>query len=370
MNNDWAFLPMRASNDLLGDPAALRARLHEDSYLYFQGVLDPDKLLDLRRQMLGVLAEHGWILGGDVLMSATVAGPAHHEDQDEFLEVYNAVQRVEAFHRYAHDERLLEIMRQVVGDTAFPHPLKISRLAFPGHYEVSTPPHQDYPNNQGSEELTAAWVPVGDCPRELGALAVLRGSHRYGLRPLAIHRGAGKRQAVLDPQMLEDLHWVTTDFAIGDVLLFPSLTVHAALNNATEFNLRLSVDFRYQPEGAALTPICLEPHFQRQSWEQIYADWSSTDLQYYWRDLDYEVVPFETFPVAGMRENTGFEGSSGKAFESALREQVIAGKVQLDPDDWREVLTIEARRAAREERRAAAVAEEMARTRDGSPTNL
>lgn len=357
---------MRASNDLLGDPEALQARLAEDSYLYFQGVLDEEKLLDLRRQMLGVLAEHGWVLGGDMLMSATVVGPARHEDQEDFLEVYNAVQRLEAFHTYAHDEKLMEIMRQVVGPTAFPHPLKISRMAFPGHYEVSTPPHQDYPNNQGYEQLMASWVPVGDCPRELGALAVLRGSHRYGLRPLAVHRGAGKRQAVLDTQMLEELHWVTTDFSIGDVLLFPAMTVHAALNNATEFNLRLSVDFRYQPEGEALTPICLEPHFQRQTWEEIYAGWSSTDLQYYWRDLDYQVVPFETFPVQGMREDTGFESSGDKAFEDALREQVIAGKVQLDPDDWREVLTIEARRAAREKRRAEAVASLIERSDGGS----
>mgnify|MGYP003749397407 CR=1 FL=1 len=364
MNNDWAFLPMRPSNDLLGDPEALRARLEEDSYLYFQGVLDPEKLLALRREMLTVLAEHNWIFGGDMLMDAVVAGPPVHEDQGGFLTVYDAVQRLEAFHSYAHDERLTDLMRQVVGDTAFPHPLKISRVSFPSDYEVSTPPHQDYPNNQGTEQLTAAWIQVGDCPRDLGPIAILRGSHRYGLRPLAIHRGAGKRQAVLDPQMLEDLHWVTTDFSLGDVLLFPSLTVHAALNNATEFNLRLSVDFRFQPEGAALTPICLEPHFQRQTWEDVYAGWSSTDLQYYWRDLSYEVVPFETFPVQGMRDDTGFQGEEGAAFEDALRAQVMAGTVTLQPDDWREVLTIEARRAAREERRSAAVAKEISRRND------
>lgn len=347
---------MRPSNDLLGDPDALRARLHEDSYLYFQGLLDPVKLLALRGEMLGVLADHGWVFGGDLLMSGAVAGPARHEDQEEFLAVYGEVQKLETFHTYAHDERLMDVMGQVVGETAFPHPLKIARLAFPAHYEVSTPPHQDYPNNQGTEELTAAWIPVGDCPRELGSLAILRGSHRYGLRPLAIHSGAGKRQAVLAPEMLEELHWVTTDFALGDVLVFPSLTVHAALHNATEFNLRVSVDFRFQPEGAALTPICLEPHFQRQTWEEIYSGWSSTDLQYYWRDLDFDVVPFETFPVQGMREDSGYD-DTGKAFETALREQVISGKVQLPDEDWRQVLTIESRRAAREQRRATALAE-------------
>src|SRR5690349_20346249 len=30
MNHEWLFLPMRASNDLLGDPDALQARMAED----------------------------------------------------------------------------------------------------------------------------------------------------------------------------------------------------------------------------------------------------------------------------------------------------------------------------------------------------
>ena len=79
------------------------------------------------------------------------------------------------------------------------------------------------------------------------------------------------------------------------------------------------------------------------------------------------MVPFETFPVEGMREDTGFQGD-GKAFESALREQVIAGTVELPPEDWREVLTIEARRAARTERRHARVAEQLAARADDPQT--
>jgi hypothetical protein len=61
--------------------------------------------------------------------------------------------------------------------------------------------------------------------------------------------------------------------------------------------MRLSVDFRFQQEGEPLTPIVLEPHFQRQTWDEIYAGWESTQYQYYWRDLDYEVVDFEDFPL-------------------------------------------------------------------------
>ena len=300
MNNYWAFLPMRASNGLLGDDAALRARMDEDGYLLFRQVLDAERLTELRRAMLRALAGVGWIREGSDLMSGvTIAHPCR-EGEEAFLDGCEAVQRLEAFHAMAHDEGLLTIMRQVRGPSAFPHPLKIARLSFPEHYEVSTPPHQDYPNNQGTPDLTAAWIPVGDCPAELGGLAVLRGSHHYGMLPLDRHMAAGNRCAVVPEPMLEELRWVTTDFRLGDVLLFPAMTVHAALHNTSEFHMRLSVDFRYQLEGEALTPIALEPHFQSLTWEEIYREWSSTDLQYYWRDLDYRVEPFVDYEVISV----------------------------------------------------------------------
>jgi Phytanoyl-CoA dioxygenase (PhyH) len=102
---------------------------------------------------------------------------------------------------------------------------------------------------------------------------------------------------VLPLDLLEQCRWVTAEFSAGDVLVFPSLTVHAARHNASELFLRLSVDFRYQPEHEPLTSGCLEPHFGRLAWDEIYEGWSSTEHQYYWRDLDFEVVPFEEFDL-------------------------------------------------------------------------
>lgn len=292
MNNRFAFLPMVDSNDLLDDPEALRARLDRDSYLLFRRVLDPDTVRGVRRAMLGVTASLGWTEPISFPASQRCIVPPLREEDPEFIEGYQQIQRLQPFHELAHDPALLHVMRQVLGETAFPHPLKIARIAFPDHYEASTPPHQDYPNNQGTEHLTAAWIPVTDIPAQLGGLAVLRGSHRWGLLPLETHIGAGNRCAVVPPDMAEACHWVTTEFALGDVLLFPSLAVHASLHNASEFYLRLSVDFRYQLEGEALTPGCLKPHFGLLDWEDVYRDWNGGH-QYYWKDLDYEVVPFE-----------------------------------------------------------------------------
>ena len=296
MNNLWAFLPMRESNDLLGDPEALRARLDEDSYLLLRGIIDPARIQEVRDDVVGVLAGTGWILGGAYTPMAISCIPPLSEFDEAFQDAYQGIQRLESFHTMAHDPALLDVMRQVVGPSAFPHPLKIGRLSFPTNHEVSTPPHQDFPNNQGTPSLTASWIPLGDCPANQAGLAVLRGSHRYGVLGLSHHPGPGNRQAVIPTEMLAELHWVTTDFQAGDILLFPSTAVHASLNNGTD-SMRLSVDYRYQVEGEPLTPIVLEPHFQLQTWDQVYEGWTHDELQYYWRDLDFEVVPFEQFPL-------------------------------------------------------------------------
>jgi hypothetical protein len=137
--------------------------------------------------------------------------------------------------------------------------------------------------------------------------------------------------AAVPDEMAEACRWVTTEFRQGDVLLFPSTTVHASLHNASMFDMRLSVDFRYQQEGQALTPGCLLPHFQRLTWEEIYAGWSSTEYQYYWRDLDYEVVPFDNLAVEGADGSTDLRPEDVRAIlqYQARVEERTAGRLAV-----------------------------------------
>lgn len=298
VNNWFAFLPMRTANNLLGDHDALHERLEEDSYLLFRRLISREKIMALREDIIGVSNRLGWT---DEKGRCTTK--PLREDDEQLIEGYQQIQKLESFHTLAEDPDLTSAMRSVLGETAFPHPLKVARFAFPDHYEASTPPHQDYPNNQGTPSLTAAWIPLGPVRQVLGGLAVLRGSHRHGVLELAGHSGAGNRQAVIPTDMAESLRWVTTEFFPGDVLVFPSTTVHAALHNASVFFPRLSVDYRFQLEGEQLTPGCLEPHFGRLTWEEIYAGWTSKEHQYYWRDLDYEVVPFDEIPIVDVKDD-------------------------------------------------------------------
>jgi ectoine hydroxylase-related dioxygenase (phytanoyl-CoA dioxygenase family) len=283
--------PMYEANALLGNPVALRERLQSDGYLLLRNIIPVELLIELKDQMTRVLAELGWIAGGLDRMLAKAISRPRREGQPKFFQAHDRIMKFEALHSLAHDSRLMDIMKQVLGDTAFPHPLCITRLVFPDAPELSTPPHQDFPNNQGTPKLTAAWIPLADCSIEDGSLAVLEGSNKFGVLPLKFHLGAGNRRAVL-PEELTVCRWVGADFKAGDILLFPSLTVHKAMENHNTDRMRLSVDFRYQLEGEALTEGCLQPHFQRLSWEEIYQDWKSDQYKYYWQDKDFGEVPW------------------------------------------------------------------------------
>jgi ectoine hydroxylase-related dioxygenase (phytanoyl-CoA dioxygenase family) len=309
------FAEFRESSELLDDAEKLRQRMADEGYLFFRKLLPTDVLLELREKITSVLVSQGWIRGGSQQMDAIASSLPYREGDAGYLQALKEVVRLEALHALAHRPELIQVMSKVLGGSAFPHPLSITRLIFPHAPELSTPPHQDYPNNQGTSNLTATWIPLGDCPRETGSLAILEGSNRFGLLPLQFHLGPGNRAAVLD-ERINQCRWVSSDFALGDVLLFPALTVHRALDNLSEDRLRLSVDFRYQVEGEELTPGCLKPHFECLEWEEIYRGWNNEDLKYYWREKRYKEVPWQE----KMHE------IAGDHFDEAVRQEIIFGK--------------------------------------------
>ena len=96
------------------------------------------------------------------------------------------------------------------------------RNIFPDRLEYTTKAHQDYPNVQGTTDVYTAWMPLIDCPPELGGLQVARGSHTLGVLEFGIGTGAGGIE-ILDP--LEG-RWTGGPMRAGDVLVFHSLTVH------------------------------------------------------------------------------------------------------------------------------------------------
>lgn len=87
------------SMDLLNDAKALQARAREDGYLFFRQLLNPDKLNDVRRQILEVCDKHEWLQPGVPLMDGiTKKGLLRLESfKDEWMNVYRDVLRIRDF---------------------------------------------------------------------------------------------------------------------------------------------------------------------------------------------------------------------------------------------------------------------------------
>ncbi len=282
-NSPEGILPFLISNDATDDPNKLRERMRRDGYLFFRGLISAADIRRTRAEILALCAGAGWLAPGTEPNEGIAApGIASTEPQPDYMAVYNPLLRGEAFNALAHDSGLLNVLEGLFGEAPLPHARNIARIIFPQNTLHTTPSHQDYLHIQGTEETYTAWIPLGDCPRSLGSLVVMPGSHHSGVYSVQKAHGAGG--VGIDTDALP-FPWAGGDFAEGDALLFNSLTIHKALPNLTPDRLRLSVDFRYQPLSHPIAPSSLEPHHQQQTWEEIYADWKSDLFKYYWRDL-------------------------------------------------------------------------------------
>ena len=86
--------------------------------------------------------------------------------------------------------------------------------------------------------------------------------------------------------------------------------------------MRISLDNRYQALGRPLTETMLEPHlhnFSEISWDEVYQDWKSDDLQYYWKDLDFPIIPKDfSFGDKGFAEALELTGQGDEHARYAL----------------------------------------------------
>lgn len=280
---------------LLSDPAALRDQADRDGYLFFKKLLPADVVLDLRRQLLGVLDEFGWLQKdpGPALGLAdplAVAGLEGWGGTGVTQAAYLTTQKLELFHRLPHHPKLIRMYETLFGRAVLPHPRNIARLMIPSPGAVPTPIHQDFIHIQGTRNVWTAWIPFGDIPRALGGLAVLKGSHKQGVFAVTPAAGAGGLESIL---CNIDLPWIEHDYEIGDVLTFHSCTVHKSLPNLMGNRVRLSCDYRYQPGDEDIEEKSLKPHGLVGEWADLYAGWPDSDLKYYWTKHNLALSPWD-----------------------------------------------------------------------------
>jgi len=245
------------SNDALNNADELRGRLRQDGYLFLRGILNTDKLLQVRRDILELCREHGWLKEGSELMDGIYSGIPFPDYTREYIPLYRKLIKLESFNAFSLSPEIIGVFETIFGCEVLAHPRNISRITFPRHYAFTTQPHQDFHYIRGTPETYTTWMPIGDCPRELGGLAVLEGSHRAGYLKHEPAIGAGGNGI-----RIENLSgtWRCSDYRAGDMLIMHSYCVHAALDNHTPDRLRLSLDYRYQRKGDEIDPSSLKPH--------------------------------------------------------------------------------------------------------------
>jgi ectoine hydroxylase-related dioxygenase (phytanoyl-CoA dioxygenase family) len=280
--------PFADSTGLLGDPQRLRQRGEEEGYLFFAKLLEPETVLDVRRQILEVCRSHDWLDVRAPLMDG-VAREGHlliESGDPRWKAFYCDVLKLRDFHALALHPTLIGMLEALFGESVLPHPRNICRVLFPHSATFSTPPHQDHYYIGGSEHTWTGWIPCGDCPVELGGLAIVPRSHRRGF--LDVHEAEGAGGSAVD--VGSDITWAGGEFLCGDVLIVHSLTIHQGRDNQTE-RLRLSCDFRYQPRCDTVRADSLLPHMGWLTWEDVYAGWETDDeLRYYWTNWNLEVT--------------------------------------------------------------------------------
>ena len=284
---------LRVSNDAVDDPVELQRRIADEGYLFFRQLQNPANMRELRSVMMAKIQEAGWLLPHtDPVDGIADISKQCTEGDREYTAGYSQVYKLEAFHRAGHWPEVTQMIEKIMGRPSLPHPHQISRIWFPKYTEHTTPMHQDFVHFQGNFETLTSWAPIGDCPIELGGLAVIPGSHKVE-RVLDHHFSLGAGGLAVDVDQEEEIEpiWYSTDYEAGDTLIFPALMIHRALPNYTEDRLRISLDNRYFAVGDPIADHMLEPHGPcGLTWEEVYQDWELDEYKYYWKEYDHPVV--------------------------------------------------------------------------------
>jgi ectoine hydroxylase-related dioxygenase (phytanoyl-CoA dioxygenase family) len=240
-----------------GEADNLRARMAKHGHLFLPHLVPRDVVLEARAEALSLCREAGWIDAQAGPLAARWSGCEPVNDGNpEWPTFYKRWIAASAFNSLPEHPAIMEVAASLLGDSVLVHPRKIGRVTFPQNEGQQTPVHQDFFHVHGTAETYTAWVPLGDCPQELGSLMVADESHKAGFREHGPSTGTGGWSVEAGADVL----WRSQDFAAGDVLFFHSLTMHQALPNRTRRELRLSVDNRYQRVGDAIDPAALRPH--------------------------------------------------------------------------------------------------------------
>ncbi len=238
---------LREANALLGDMDALRARMEEDGYLLLRRLHDPVKVEATRRVILEKLQQNGQLDASAPMMDGIIGEGA----TGAFLGGQKELTHAPEFLNVVEAPELMQFFAEFLGGPSLTYSFKWLRVTGTGGF---TGAHYDIVYmGRGTKKVFTCWTPLGDTPYPLGPLAILVGSHRFDKVKETYGEMDVDRDHVTgwfsnDPKEMVDRfggQWQSSEFQMGDALIFGMFTMHGALDNSSN-RYRLSCDTRYQ----------------------------------------------------------------------------------------------------------------------------
>ena len=251
------------STALLGEPSGLRERMGSDGYLFLPRLIDAERALAVKRDIMAVLRDH-FIIEDDGASEPLWSGGPQPTER-EYLAFYERIVELDSFQELARSPELIAVVETVAEGPVQVWEQQLVRIVYPDPEATAAQgvgAHQDGDPTLGyrARHFYTAWISLMEIDAALGGLAVAPGSHRLGLLRsggAAPSSGAGRTAAGygLDPATLS---WVSADFGPGSTVVFHCRTAHRGLPNHSD-RIRLSCDYRYQPDGDSSTWLAHTP---------------------------------------------------------------------------------------------------------------
>ncbi|MBM3213973.1 phytanoyl-CoA dioxygenase family protein [Candidatus Poribacteria bacterium] len=238
---------LRESNDVVGDPSALRARLEEDGYLLIRRLHDPAKVQAARRVYLENLKAGGKLDPARPMDEGAIA----EGQRGAFLGGVKAISHKPDFLALVEAPELMQFFADLLDGPSLTYDFKWLRALGTGdnsglHYDI---PYM----GRGTLDVYTVWTPLGDVPYDHAPLALLEGSQHFEKIKETYGKMDVDRDHVTgnfsnDPIDVIDQYGgrlLTSEFQAGDALIFGMFLMHCSLNNEQK-RFRLSCDTRYQ----------------------------------------------------------------------------------------------------------------------------
>ena len=231
--------------------------------MFLPGCLDRDEVIAARLALTDRLAAEGF-LDPNFPSEQAIAKPG----SDLYFR-HNTPLESDALPKLLYSGRMMSLYERLLGGAVRHFDFTWIRNVTPGG---GTAPHCDIVYmGRGTTNLYTSWTPLGDISYEVGGLMALENSHKNA----RLRNGYGRKDAdewcmnrreepgngpgaggnighggslSSDPVRLRQGlggRWLTSEFEMGDLLIFSMYLVHASLDNHSR-EIRLSTDTRYQ----------------------------------------------------------------------------------------------------------------------------